>query len=215
MVAEGAPFRGVLFAGLMIKDGRVRPVGVGRSGLQAPASRGNMQPGSVVRRRSCWSTMCGLATRSARASSAAWTATCCPCCRRARPHPVCSVLHCASLRLVQALCEHKHQLGRLTNDVCALVALQHCPQDVPGAVWLVTGMLTTGSPAPSAGCVPGPAGGCRPEVVRPSGAHGGDGGARVPGQLRQGRRHRRARQHQHRQGEWELNTVTGSTSAHF
>ena len=31
MVAEGTPFRGVLFAGLMIKDGRVRPVGVGRT----------------------------------------------------------------------------------------------------------------------------------------------------------------------------------------
>jgi phosphoribosylamine-glycine ligase len=26
MVAEGTPFRGVLFAGLMIKDGRVRPI---------------------------------------------------------------------------------------------------------------------------------------------------------------------------------------------
>lgn len=32
-------------------------------------------------RRCCWSTTCGSATPSARASSAAWTATCCPLCR--------------------------------------------------------------------------------------------------------------------------------------
>jgi hypothetical protein len=46
MVAEGAPFRGVLFAGLMIKDGRVRPADEERNGPQAAASCGNMQPGS-------------------------------------------------------------------------------------------------------------------------------------------------------------------------
>jgi hypothetical protein len=45
MVAEGAPFRGVLFAGLMIKNGKVRRGGGGRAGLVRWGGRGG---------RRCW-----------------------------------------------------------------------------------------------------------------------------------------------------------------
>lgn len=68
MVAEGRPYRGVLFAGLMIKDGEVflpRPPFPGA--YQRSKDTVLIGIGACSCRSSSWSITSGSATRSARA----------------------------------------------------------------------------------------------------------------------------------------------------